>query len=277
MASTAAMWLPVVQELALRGLGSFPVELPGHGFDAQFPDGYQCPQDDAQLLSSRSPIASLSLDDYADHVLAIVRRVVAEQRRVILVGHSLGGNVVTRVANAVPELLSALVYVCAYCCVESPNVLAYAPRNPDPYSPLARARQLVWIGDPRQTGASRTNPRSSDADVLDAQHVLMMADIDRARVPAVLSYALQPDESLRAVAGEAQADSAAWGRVPRTYIRTTLDQVIPIEVQDRMIAEADALTPDNTFAVRDVEASHFVLFSRPEQIADLLATVGQPA
>lgn len=158
MASTAAMWLPVVQELALRGLGSFPVELPGHGFDAQFPDGYQCPQDDAQLLSARSPIASLSLDDYADHVLAIVRRVVAEQRRVILVGHSLGGNVVTRVANAVPELLSALVYVCAYCCVESPNVLAYAPRNPDPYSPLARARQLVWIGDPRQTGCLAHQP-----------------------------------------------------------------------------------------------------------------------
>lgn len=274
MASTAAMWTPVVQQLALRGLRSYPVELPGHGFDTRFPDGYLSPPDAARLSMSPSPIADLTLDDYTEHVAGVVRG-VAEIGPVTLVGHSLGGNVVTRVANAAPEQLCAIVYVCAYCCVDSPSVLAYSPSPPDPGGPLARARTTVWVGDPRQTGASRTNPRTGDADVLEAQRALMMGDLDRERVPAALSYALQPDEPVGAVIGHAQAEAATWGRVPRTYIRTTRDEVIPPGLQDRMIAEADALTPDNRFSVHDLEASHFAPLTQPTRIAEVLAAVGR--
>lgn len=163
------MWVPVVRELAVRVTRSIPVELPGHGFDARFPEGYGCPQDPERLAQAPSPLAGIGLDEYVDHALALVRA-AAESGPVVLVGHSLGGNVVTRVANAAPELLSRLVYVCAYCCVDSENVMAYAPRDVDPGSPVARARRTVWFGDPRQTGASRSNPRDGTAAVLAAQH-----------------------------------------------------------------------------------------------------------
>jgi pimeloyl-ACP methyl ester carboxylesterase len=275
MGSTAAMWIPVVQELALQGVRSYPVELPGHGFDTRFPEGYLSPQDEAVLATAPSPIAGLTLDDYSEHVAGIVHG-VAEHGPVTLVGHSLGGNVVTRVANIVPDLLSAIVYCCAYCCVNSSSVMTYAPRSPDPDGPLARARSIAWVGDPRQTGASRTNPRTGDADILDAQRRLMMADLDPERVPAALGYALQPDEPIRAVIGEARVDPVTWGRVPRAYIRTTQDEVVPPDVQDRMIAEADALTPDNRFTVYDLEASHFVPLSRPRRLAEVLAAAGRP-
>jgi pimeloyl-ACP methyl ester carboxylesterase len=267
MAATAAFWTPVVQELTLRGARSYPVELPGHGFDTQFPEGYQSPQDPAALAGSVSPLAELTLEEYAAHVLAIVTK-VAEHGPVVLVGHSLGGNVVTRVANAAQDRLAALVYVCAYCCVDSANVTSYAPATSD--EPLARARKIVWIGDPRRTAAMRTNPRNGDPDILDAQHSLLMADLDRARVPAVLNYALQPDEPIRAVIADAQANAATWGQVPRIYIRTTRDEVIPVSVQDRMIAEADALTPGNTFTVHTLHSSHFAPLTQPAQVADCL-------
>jgi pimeloyl-ACP methyl ester carboxylesterase len=163
--ATSFLWNPLVREIALRGRRALPVELPGHGFDTVFPPGYASPQDLEQLAGAASPLAGLSLDDYADHTLGIVRR-VAEHGPVVLVGHSLGGSTVTRVANAAPELLARIVYLSAYCCVVSPTVLAYAPTAPAPDSPLGRARRMVFLGNPGLTGASRTNPRDGDPDVI---------------------------------------------------------------------------------------------------------------
>lgn len=45
--------MPVAQELTLRGYRALPVELPGHGFDAVFPDGFGCPQDLDVLAATR--------------------------------------------------------------------------------------------------------------------------------------------------------------------------------------------------------------------------------
>jgi pimeloyl-ACP methyl ester carboxylesterase len=240
--ATSFLWNPVVREIVLRGHRALPVELPGHGFDTVFPAGYGSPQDLERFAISPSPLAGLTLDDYADHTLSVVQR-VAEHGPVVLVGHSLGGSPVTRVANTAPDLLDRVVYLSAYCCVASPFVPAYAPAEPAHNSPLARARRMAFLGDPRRTGASRTNPRTGDSDVLAAQHALLMADLDSAHVPAVLAFATQPDEPLQAILADARVNPETWGRLPRTYIRTNHDEVIPLQVQDRMIAEADHLTP----------------------------------
>jgi pimeloyl-ACP methyl ester carboxylesterase len=270
--ATSFLWNPLVRELVLRGQRALPVELPGHGFDTVFPPGYGSPQDLDQLATAASPLAGLTLDDYAVHTLAIIRR-VAEHGPVILVGHSLGGSTLTRVANTAPDLLARIVYLSAYCCVASPVVPAYAPTNPAPDSPLERARRTVFLGNPGRTGVSRTNPRTADPDVLAVQHALLMADLNPAQVPAVLAYATQPDEPLQVVLADARVDPATWGRLPRTYIRTSHDEVIPVQVQDRMIAEADQLTPANPFIVHTIAASHFAPLTHPAQLADILTTV----
>jgi pimeloyl-ACP methyl ester carboxylesterase len=269
MGATAAMWTPLVRELALRGARSVPVELPGHGFDTRFPEGYSCPQDLDRFAAARSPIAGIGLDDYVAHVLALVRG-AATVGPVVLVGHSLGGNVVTRIGNEAPDLLDRMVYVCAYCCVEADTVLDYVPWDLDSQSPLARARRLTGVGDPRMTGASRSNLRSAEPEVLEVQHALMMSDLDRDRVPAVLAYGLQPDEPVAALAGHARIDPESWGTVPRTYIRTLRDEVLPPRLQDRMIREADTATPGRTFTVAEIDASHLVPLSRPADLADLI-------
>jgi pimeloyl-ACP methyl ester carboxylesterase len=269
MGATSFVWTPLVRELALRGHRALPVELPGHGFDTVFPDGYQCPQDTETLATAPSPLAALTLDDYLAHTLQLVRR-VAVHGPVVLVGHSMGGSTVTRVANTAPELLARLVYLCAYCCVAHPSVPAYAPSRHTADRLLTRARQLIWIGDPAVTGAARTNPRIADPQILAIQHALFMADLDPARVPAALSYGLQPDEPLHAIVGDAQVDPATWTQLPRTYIRTTHDHVIPPAVQDRMIAEADALSPTNPFDVHNLNTSHLAPITQPAEIADIL-------
>ena len=274
--ATSFMWNPVVRELARRGHRALPVELPGHGFEAVFPDGYQCPQDSAALATAPSLVAGLTLADYVARTLEDVRR-TAGHGPVVLVGHSMGGSVVTGVANAAPELLARLVYVCAYCCVDSPNVPSYAPKPGEATELLDRARKSLWVGDARRTGTSRTNPRSGDPQVLATHHALMMADLDPALTPAVLNYALQPDESLRVIVADAQVDPAAWARLPRTYVRATGDEVLLPAVQDRMIAEADALSPANPFDVHSLAASHFVPITKPGELADILVTAAAPA
>jgi NAD(P)-dependent dehydrogenase (short-subunit alcohol dehydrogenase family) len=131
----------------------------------------------------------------------------------------------------------------------------------------------VRRGDPPRTGAARINPRSGDPEVLTAQHALLMADLDPARVPAVLNYVLQSDEPLGPIIGDARADAGTLGRVSRTYLRTTQDEVLPVAVQDRMIAEADAMTPANPFTVHDLDASHFAPLTRPAAVAECLLAV----
>ena len=43
-----------------------------------------------------------------------------------------------------------------------------------------------------------------------------------------------------------------------------------------MIAEADALCPDNRFDVHSLEASHFAPVTRPAEIADILTGAVTP-
>jgi len=103
-------------------------------------------------------MAALTLDDYVAHPLQIVRR-VAVRGPVVLVGHSMGGSTVTGVANTAPELLARIVYLCAYCCVQLPNLLAYSQTQQNAESLLGHA-EVVGVGDPARTGAARTNPRT---------------------------------------------------------------------------------------------------------------------
>lgn len=49
-----------------------------------------------------------------------------------------------------------------------------------------------------------------------------------------------------------------------SYVRLAADTSIPLAAQDRMIREADTLTPDNPFDIRTLEGSHLPLARPPE-------------
>jgi pimeloyl-ACP methyl ester carboxylesterase len=90
-------------------------------------------------------MAALTLDDYVAHTLQIVRR-VAVHGRVVLVGHSMGGSTVTGVANTAPELLARIIYLCAYCCVQLPNLFAYSQTQQNAESLLGHAAEAPARG-----------------------------------------------------------------------------------------------------------------------------------
>ncbi|WP_328603699.1 alpha/beta hydrolase [Amycolatopsis sp. NBC_00345] len=255
---------PLQRELALLGHRSLAVDLPGHGNGGGFSAAYQA-QDLAAFAEEPSPLAGVTHADGVAHVVDVVRR-AHEHGPVVLAGHSRGGFVLTSVANAVPELLERVVYVSAWCCVDS--TAGEYVNGPEYASSALMDVEGLLVGDPAKLGALRMNWRTADPALLATLKRALLADGTDSEFYAFLAT-LEPDENLDA--GTDRAAAGTWGRVPHTYVRLTGDQSIPVALQDRFITEADALTPDNPFDVHSLDSSHLSALLRPAELAGIVA------
>lgn len=269
---TSSAWATgLIRELTLRGHRALAVDLPGHGAEACYPESYQPPQDLDAFAREPSPLAKITIDDYVDRVVDVVRR-ARRHGPVVLAGASQGGVTVSRVGNAIPDLLDRVVYLAAYCCVDLPSLAAYTetPENSESLLPLIAA---LVVADPAELGATRINWRSGDAATFHAVRAALAGGFTDDAVRR-LQAMLEPDETASIPHADARGQAATWGRIPRTYVRFTRDRLIPLALQDRFIAEADRLTPDNPTDVRSVDAPHVGPFDLPEVVetmADLLS------
>lgn len=259
----AACWGPVLRELALRGHRALAVDLPGHGFDAAIPWGYLGGQDPVALASESSPMNTIGTADDVAAVTALLRR-AREHGPTVLVGASRGGLTLNAVGNAEPGLVDHLVYASAHCPVPR------TPANPpEMEASLLHLAEGIAAANPADVGALRMNWRTADPDHLLGLQTALLADGTRAELLAYL-HTQDPDESLNVDMGAATADARTWGTVARTYVRLTEDRALPLAMQDRYIADADALTPDNRFDVHDVASSHLRFQIHPGAFADVL-------
>jgi pimeloyl-ACP methyl ester carboxylesterase len=85
-------WDKVVPLLEKEGHKVEAPDLPGHGND-------------------KTPIPEISLQAYADRVCEVLD---AQSEPVILVGHSMGGGVISQAAEYRPEKVKTLVYLAAF-------------------------------------------------------------------------------------------------------------------------------------------------------------------
>ncbi|MEU2743473.1 alpha/beta hydrolase [Streptomyces sp. NPDC007095] len=265
--SSSLMWAPVQRELALLGHRSFAVDLPGHGFDAQYSAAYQAPQDLDAWAAEPSTLAGVTLQDNIDMVVDVVRR-VAEHGPVVLVGASLGGTTITGVGNTVPDLVSRLVYISAWSCVQRSNPIEYM-QEPEFGDNLLAPLAALNVGNPAELGVGRANYRTADPSLFAAAKAAIMADGTDEQFRAFLNI-LQPDESLAVMMSDARGHADTWGKIPRTYIRLADDRTLPAAMQDRLISEADALTPDNPYEVHTLTTSHVGFLLKPAEVADIL-------
>ncbi|GAA0913838.1 alpha/beta hydrolase [Nonomuraea longicatena] len=254
-------------ELALRGHRTVGVSLPGHDPAEQFHLAYQAPQDLTTLATLPSPVSALTLDDYVEATVRVVRR-VADHGPVILVGGSMGGITITKVADEVPRLIDRLVYGSAFCCTGLRSAADYLS-TPEAQTSLLPELVKGMIADPRVIKATRTNWRSNDPVFLRAAKAALMAGASDGELLALLNTLL-PDETLTVPSADGRGDPDRWGQVPRTYIRHSQDRCIPLDLQNRMIREADEATPGNAFDVKTVATSHVPVGKAGRQITDIL-------
>ena len=262
---SALHWRKVAELLTYMGHRVVAMDLPGHGLKAKFPTSY-LRQDLAMLATEESPLKALTIKDYVDAAVEAVRTLSAD-RKVIVVGHSMGGIVLNQLGEKVPERIERLVYLTALCPTKLPSLLAYTSL------PQAAAAQSLLddttIGDPAKIGAVRFNMRSTDPSYIEKLRQIFYNDVT---MEDFLPYAhsLTPDLPLGPATADTRGTSERWGRVPRTFIRCTNDRALPLALQDLMIEQADELTPGNKFHVQTLKSSHSPFASQPKLLSDIL-------
>lgn len=258
---------PLQAELGLLGHRSVAVDLPGHGFEATYAAAYQAPQDLDALAGESGSIKGVTLAANAARVIEVLER-AKRNGPTILVGHSRGGATLTVVGNARPDLIDRIVYVSAWCPVDLDVSAYYAEPEMAGVDPAAFAPALV--GNPAELGLLRVNFRTAAPKTLAAFKDAFAADLTDEEFLTFLNT-FQPDENLDMGTSADRAQAGTWGRVPKTYVRLRDDASIPLAMQDRMIREADTLTPDNPFDVGTLEGSHLRWLVHPKPAAQLLA------
>lgn len=267
--SNARSWSTIQQEMTLRGHRTTAVDLPGRG--AGFSRAYH-DQDLETFATEPSSLAGVTAEETIGHVIEVVRR-VREHGPVILAAHSFGGLVITAVANAIPDLLSHLVYIAAQCPVRSAAAeYPAAPAWAD--SDFLAAVLAINVGNPMEQGFIRLNWRGADRQTLDRLRDAIGAELTTQQYLGLIN-SCQPDEIFWQAdpAWDHRVDKATWGRIPHTFIRTADDRSMPLAAQDLYIAEADALTPDNPFVVHSIRSSHTGFFRQPGEVADILSAL----
>jgi pimeloyl-ACP methyl ester carboxylesterase len=217
-------WDGIVQRLTRAGHRAVAVDLPGRGADTR-------------------PTSDLTLEDYAQHV---VDAVAAEKEPVVLVGHSMGGVVITQAAERAPERIARLAYVCAFLPADGQSLLDLARTD----------GESVLLGNliiEAHNGTHHVRPEGARESFYHD-----CSDDDAARATARLI-----PESLAVVGTPVETSEARFGRVPRSYIECSDDRALGPTLQKRM----HTATPCR---VTRIVSSHSPFFSRPDELARAL-------
>jgi len=260
---SSAHWNEVSERLVGMGHRAFAIDLPGSGLNAAYPQSY-LRNDFATLATEPSPIADLGLADYVDAGVDQVKK-MSKYGKVTLVGHSMGGLTVTRIAEAVPQLIRRVIYVSAYVPV---NLASGADYSQLPENQGSISGGMV-VADPTAIGAVRINPRNGDPDYVERGRQALSNDLSTEQYLSFAAY-YNPDLPVRIGVEDARGTTQRWGKVPRTFIRLTEDHTVPLALQDRMIREADEATPRNKFVVHSLPSSHSPFASMPDRLAEVL-------
>ena len=184
----------------------------------------------------QNPTSSL-----ADDVAATKRVLSGESNRVILVGHSYGGVVITEAGN--DPKVAGLVYIAAFAPDKGESVAALI-KNPAPGAPVPPIL-------PPQDGYLLLDKAKFAAS--------FAADLPKDKADFMANSQLPWGVN----ALEGAVSEAAWRSKPSWYLVATDDKMIPPEAQRAMSKRAGA-------TVSEVKGSHAVYVSKPEAVVALI-------
>ena len=178
--------------------------------------------------------------------VADLARAEARNDRVVLCGHSRGGVVISAAAEAAPEAVSGLIYLAASLLPRG-QTLTGAWRA---YTEAA----AEWVA-PEADGASfRIAPG--------CYHRLFCPDSDAAT--AAQAEARLRTEPFAAFMTPMRITPERFGSIPRAYVETSRDLIIPPDFQRSMRA---ALACDPVVAL---DADHSPFLAIPDRLAEVL-------
>lgn len=188
------------------------------------------------VLAIRLPMQSLAGD------VAVLQRVLATQTEpVILVGHGWGGTVITQAAESCH--VAALVYVTGFAPTQGESTRALKA-----WEPVPGQRWLLHADVAGYLHFQSAHFAHYVAHDLPLVHANVLAALDA----PIHGDAL--DEVIHA---------STWQRIPSWFVVAAHDTMIPPTLQRRMALRMGA-------RVREVNASHAVLLSRPREVTEVI-------
>lgn len=259
-------WDSVVPILRARGFAALTLDLPGAGVNAIAPKSLSIrPFDPAAFAAERSAIAGVTQEQRTQAVVALVREAASlGDGKVILVGHSAGGLTISPVAEQVPELLFAVVYLSGFLLPNGMPVFAMLQHE----TMSSSLGPGLFVGDSSATGATRINVGSADDAYRTRLKAAFYGDVSDSEFAHAASQ-LHCDESVVGAVTPSGITPGKFGTVPRHYIRCTQDRAIPLTGQDHMIATVDGAIGGRT-TIHTLESSHSPFLSQPAALSKIL-------
>lgn len=224
----ARCWDPLAAELRHRGHNVTAIDLPSHGNDP-------------------TPIESVTLASYADRVVAELKK---SDEPAVLVGHSMGGMVITQAADTFVEQggnLKQLIYVAAFVPRDGQSLVELAGQ-PEGAGDMVQANVQVAGEPPIGTmpadkakeafyGECSAEVAASAIEALDQQPILAF----------VMPVSITNDR-----------------KIERRYIRTLHDKAIPPALQAKMASDSGITE------VVEISSDHSPFLSHPKELAEII-------
>ena len=218
-------WDEVGAALKAKGNTVITVDLPAHGADM-------------------TAVTAATLDSYVTKASDAVNGAGVP---VYLVGHSMGGMVITHVAEKIPAKIAGLVYVAAFLPKEGQSLQSITMSDTDSH-----------LGASLQIDAANGVGKIP----LDKLQDIFCADCTATQMASITSH--YRDEPLAPFAASAHITDAGWGKVTKYYVYTKQDNAVSYKLQQTM-------TTGVTLAkTATLDRSHSPFISYSAEVTDAL-------
>jgi pimeloyl-ACP methyl ester carboxylesterase len=221
-------WQFVKTKLEAAGQKVVVVELQGHGQD-------------------QTPTSTITIKSYRDKVVSAVMGIKGP---VVLVGHSLGGAIITAVVDSIPDHIEKLVYLAGFVPANNQSIFDLTSMDPN-----------------SQFGPNLTiSSDGATAMIANDKIMQVFAQDGNDQVKQLLIKNNRP-EPIEPQAEKILLKNPAFASVPKYYIHTNQDHAITIDLQRKMVISAGI---KNVYAV---EAGHCPMLTKPDEVTSILLKI----
>jgi len=195
----------------------------------------------------KTPVEEVTL---AMGVEKINKLIDSIEGKVVLVGHSKNGILISQVAEYRPDRIEKLIYLAAYLIPDGKTQREYSMQD------------TLGVLKPFVTKHLETNSTTLDVDIYKEG---LYHDCDD--YITELAKVLLSNEPVMTGVTPLQLTDTNFGRVPRFYIECTEDRAVTPYIQRKMYTE----TPCRK--VHQMSTSHSPFFSRPAELVDIFLKI----